>query len=121
MSFARDYQDDAGATSGQRSRSRESEPRPATFLDTTILYVAFPDLTNSFGSTPASELSWPLNGFTIVFAALLIPAGKLADRIGHRKVFVAESGILTAASAGHLRVGTRIRPRATRDRHERSW
>lgn len=70
----------------------------ATFLDTTILYVAFPDINATFGSSPASELSWVLNGFTIVFAALLIPCGKLADRVGHRRVFLVGSAIFTAAS-----------------------
>ena len=57
----------------------------ATFLDTTILFVAFPDITATFSGTSASELSWVLNAYTIVFAAMLIPAGKLADRVGHRQ------------------------------------
>jgi EmrB/QacA subfamily drug resistance transporter len=70
----------------------------ATFLDTTILYVAFPDITETFSGTSASELSWVLNAYTIVFAALLIPAGKLADRVGHRKVFLAGSIVFTVAS-----------------------
>ena len=70
----------------------------ATFLDTTILYVAFPDITATFSNTSASELSWVLNAYTIVFAAMLIPAGKLADRIGHRKVFLTGSILFTVAS-----------------------
>src|SRR5918994_1256258 len=70
----------------------------ATFLDTTILFVAFPDITATFSGTSPSELSWVLNAYTIVFAAVLIPAGKLADRIGHRKVFLAGSTVFTAAS-----------------------
>jgi EmrB/QacA subfamily drug resistance transporter len=70
----------------------------ATFLDTTILYVAFPDITATFSETGASELSWVLNAYTIVFAALLIPAGKLADRVGHRKVFLTGSVVFTVAS-----------------------
>ena len=70
----------------------------ATFLDTTILYVAFPDITATFSDTGASELSWVLNAYTIVFAALLIPAGKLADRVGHRRVFLAGSTVFTVAS-----------------------
>lgn len=70
----------------------------ATFLDTTILYVAFPDIGATFSGTDAAELSWVLNAYTIVFAALLIPAGKVADRIGHRKVFLAGSALFTAAS-----------------------
>ncbi|MEZ5256192.1 MAG: DHA2 family efflux MFS transporter permease subunit [Ilumatobacteraceae bacterium] len=70
----------------------------ATFLDTTILFVAFPDISATFSSTSASELSWVLNAYTIVFAALLIPAGKLADRIGHRRVFLVGSIAFTGAS-----------------------
>ena len=70
----------------------------ATFLDTTILFVAFPDITATFSGTSASELSWVLNAYTIVFAAMLIPAGKLADRVGHRRVFLAGSTVFTVAS-----------------------
>lgn len=70
----------------------------ATFLDTTILFVAFPAISATFSHTGPSELSWVLNAYTIVFAALLIPAGKLADRIGHRQAFLAGSTAFTAAS-----------------------
>jgi MFS family permease len=70
----------------------------ATFLDTTILYVAFPDITRTFAGERASTLSWVLNAYTIVFAALLIPFGKLADRIGHRRVFLVGSTAFTVAS-----------------------
>lgn len=70
----------------------------ATFLDTTILYVAFPDITASFSAASAAQLSWVLNAYTIVFAALLIPAGKIADRVGHRRVFLVGSALFTAAS-----------------------
>lgn len=70
----------------------------ATFLDTTILYVAFPDIATTFTDTGAAELSWVLNAYTIVFAALLIPAGKIADRIGHRRVFLTGSALFTIAS-----------------------
>jgi EmrB/QacA subfamily drug resistance transporter len=71
-----------------------------TYLDTTILFVAFPDITNSFGSSPASTLSWVLNAYTIIFAALLVPAGKLADRLGHRRAFLVGSATFSMASMG---------------------
>ena len=70
----------------------------ATFLDTTILYVAFPAISETFARAGASQLSWVLNAYTIVFAALLIPAGKVADRVGHRRVFLFGSVLFTAAS-----------------------
>jgi len=70
----------------------------ATFLDTTILFVAFPDISSTFSDATPSTLSWVLNAYTIVFAALLIPAGKIADRVGHRRAFLAGSTLFTAAS-----------------------
>lgn len=70
----------------------------ATYLDTTILFVAFPDISATFGDSSVSTLSWVLNAYTIAFAALLVPAGKLADRLGHRRVFLIGSAVFTAAS-----------------------
>jgi MFS family permease len=88
-------------TAEQRSRRTltiASLATLATFLDTTILFVAFPDIGRTFSDTSTAELSWVLNAYTIGFAALLIPAGKVADRIGHRRSFLAGSVLFTAAS-----------------------
>ncbi|MEM7341331.1 MAG: DHA2 family efflux MFS transporter permease subunit [Actinomycetota bacterium] len=70
----------------------------ATYLDTTILFVAFPDITATFGAASSATLSWVLNAYTITFAALLVPAGKLADRLGHRRAFLSGSALFTTAS-----------------------
>lgn len=70
----------------------------AVFLDTTILYVAFPSIGATFPSVSPAGLSWVLNAYTITFAAALIPAGKLADRIGRRKTFLAAVVLFTVAS-----------------------
>lgn len=70
----------------------------ATFLDTTILFVAFPDIVRSFPTVAPTGLSWVLNAYTITFAALLVPAGKLADRLGHKKAFLVGSAAFTLAS-----------------------
>ena len=70
----------------------------ATYLDTTILFVAFPGITASFDTSSTSTLSWVLNAYTIVFAALLVPAGKLADRFGHRRAFLVGSATFSMAS-----------------------
>jgi EmrB/QacA subfamily drug resistance transporter len=70
----------------------------AVFLDTTILYVAFPSIRADFADVSPSTLSWVLNAYTIVFAALLIPAGRLADRVGRRKTFLAAAVLFTVAS-----------------------
>ena len=70
----------------------------AVFLDTTVLFVAFPDIVSSFDSVSPTQLSWVLNGYTIVFAALLVPAGRYADRLGHKRVFLGGSVLFTLAS-----------------------
>src|SRR5262249_44755043 len=42
---------------------------------------------SSLGGGSVSRLSWILNAYAIVFAAALVPAGRLADRIGRRRFF----------------------------------
>ncbi|MBJ7450564.1 MAG: DHA2 family efflux MFS transporter permease subunit [Blastococcus sp.] len=68
-------------------------------LDLFIVNIAFPTLATSFDTTTGA-LSWVLNAYTIVFAALLAPAGRIADRIGRRKVFLAGLATFLAGSLG---------------------
>lgn len=58
------------------------------FLDTTIVNTSFPDIAASFDGASRSELSWILDAYFIVIAALLVPAGLLADRIGRKRAFL---------------------------------
>lgn len=69
------------------------------FLDTTALYVAYPDIRMSFADVSPAQLSWVLNAYTIAFAALLIPAGRLADRLGRKRVFLTGSALFALSSA----------------------
>jgi EmrB/QacA subfamily drug resistance transporter len=59
-----------------------------SFLDVTIVNVAFPDIERDFPEASRADLSWILNGYNIVFAALLVPAGRLADLVGRRRMFL---------------------------------
>src|SRR6201996_7553600 len=59
----------------------------AVFLDTTIVNVAFETISRSFGTT-TGHLSWVLNSYSLVFAAMLIPSGRLADRYGRKRLFL---------------------------------
>ena len=68
------------------------------FLDTTIVNIAFPDISASFAGSGRDALSWVLDGYFVVIAALLVPAGGLADRFGHRRIFLLGVAIFTAAS-----------------------
>ena len=60
--------------------------------------VAFPDLEQTFVDTSRGSLTWVLNAYTIAFAALLIPAGRLADRFGRRRVFMIGLAIFAVSS-----------------------
>jgi EmrB/QacA subfamily drug resistance transporter len=71
-------------------------------LDLFIVNLAFPYIGREYRGTSLSSLSWVLNGYTIVFAAVLVPAGRWADRLGRRRVLLA--GLVTF-SAGSLLCG----------------
>jgi EmrB/QacA subfamily drug resistance transporter len=68
-------------------------------LDLFIVNIAFPDIHRDFPETSLAGLSWILNAYAIVFAALLVPAGRSADRLGRRRSFLAGLALFTAASA----------------------
>ena len=68
-------------------------------LDVFIVNVAFPDIGHDFNGASLANLSWILNGYTIVYAALLVPLGRLADRYGRKAGFVGGLALFTAASA----------------------
>jgi EmrB/QacA subfamily drug resistance transporter len=57
------------------------------FLDATIVNVAFETISRDLRAG-ASSLAWVLNAYSLTFAATLIPAGRLADRYGRRRVFL---------------------------------
>jgi EmrB/QacA subfamily drug resistance transporter len=69
------------------------------FLDTTIVNIAFTDIARHFPRTSLGDLSWVLNGYTVLFAASLIPAGRIADRYGRKRVFLTGLLVFTIASA----------------------
>jgi len=68
------------------------------FLDTTVVNIAFPALQRAFAGERSASVSWVLNAYNIVFAALLISAGQLADRYSRRELFVAGLALFTLAS-----------------------
>jgi EmrB/QacA subfamily drug resistance transporter len=68
------------------------------FLDATIVNVAFPSIRASFPEATISNLSWILNAYNIVFAAFLVPFGRMSDLIGRRRAFVWGVLVFTVAS-----------------------
>jgi EmrB/QacA subfamily drug resistance transporter len=68
-------------------------------LDLFIVNVAFPDIRSDFGGASLADLSWVLNGYAVLYAALLVPLGRLADRYGRLAGFLAGLALFTGASA----------------------
>ncbi|WP_158817951.1 MFS transporter [Methylocapsa sp. S129] len=69
-------------------------------IDATVLYAAFPALRSGFADVSTADLSWVLNAYTVVYAALLAPAGRLADEYGRKRMFVVGVSVFLLASLG---------------------
>jgi EmrB/QacA subfamily drug resistance transporter len=67
-------------------------------LDTTIVNVALPSLVRELHAS-TSELQWIVDAYSLVFAALLLAAGSLSDRVGRKGVLLAGLGVFGLASA----------------------
>jgi len=68
-------------------------------LDLFIVNIAFPDIQADFAGSSVAGLSWVLNAYAIVYAALLVPAGRLADRYGRRRGFLVGMVVFLIGSA----------------------
>ncbi|MEW1691552.1 MFS transporter [Streptomyces sp. NPDC091265] len=68
-----------------------------TVLDGSIVTVAMPAIQSDLGFSPAG-LSWVVNAYLIAFGGLLLLAGRLGDLIGRKRMFLAGTGVFTAAS-----------------------
>lgn len=82
-------------------------------LDNTILNVALPRLSDELGATN-SQLQWIIDGYTLVFAGLLLTTGSLGDRFGRRSalslglvIFVAGSVASGFATSAGMLIATR--------------
>jgi EmrB/QacA subfamily drug resistance transporter len=67
-------------------------------LDLFIVNIAFPAIGKHFGGASLGSLSWILSGYAIVFAALLVPAGRWADAFGRKRAFLLGLGVFVSAS-----------------------
>ncbi len=69
-------------------------------LDLFIVNIAFPSIERSFHHASLGSLSWIVSGYAIVFAALLVPAGRWADAFGRKRAFLLGLAIFVLASVG---------------------
>jgi EmrB/QacA subfamily drug resistance transporter len=68
-------------------------------LDLFIVNVALPQIARDLHEPSLGTLSWVLNGYAIIYAALLVLAGRLADQHNRKTGFLLGVAIFTAGSA----------------------
>jgi DHA2 family methylenomycin A resistance protein-like MFS transporter len=68
-------------------------------LDVTIVNTALSSIGRSLGGG-VPELQWVVSAYTIAFAALILTAGALGDRVGAKKIFMMGFALFTIASVG---------------------
>jgi EmrB/QacA subfamily drug resistance transporter len=66
-------------------------------LDATVVNVALPTIQNAVGFSEQS-LSWVLNAYTLIFGGFLLLGGRLADRLGRRRIFMTGIAVFSGAS-----------------------
>ena len=67
-------------------------------LDTNIVAVSLPSIARDLQGE-FTDVEWVVSAYILPFAALLIPAGALADRLGRRRMLLLGLSIFTLASA----------------------
>src|SRR5256886_14392171 len=56
-------------------------------IDVTIVNVTLPSLVRQLGAT-TTQLQWVVDAYTLVFAALILAAGSVSDRVGRKGVLL---------------------------------
>ncbi|GAB3082056.1 MFS transporter [Pedococcus soli] len=68
-----------------------------TLLDVSIVNVALPSIEQGLSAT-SSDLQWVVSGYALTFGLVLVPAGRLGDATGRRRMFVAGVVVFGVAS-----------------------
>jgi EmrB/QacA subfamily drug resistance transporter len=85
-----------------------------SLLDVSIVNVALPSIQRDLGASPAT-VQWVVSGYALAFGLALVPAGRLGDTLGRRRMFlialsafVATSALSGAAPTVGLLIGARL-------------
>ncbi len=70
-----------------------------SLLDVSIVAVALPSIQRGLGTSP-SAVQWVVSGYALTFGLALVPAGRLGDAIGRRRMFLAALAAFVLCSAG---------------------
>jgi EmrB/QacA subfamily drug resistance transporter len=73
--------------------------------DATVMSIAVPSMIRDLGASVIA-ISWVMNGYNLVLTVLFLTCGRLADRLGHKALFVAGLALFTLASVGCALSGT---------------
>jgi EmrB/QacA subfamily drug resistance transporter len=95
----------SGGDAAERATATEAVSLAAAVLgffvitfDAVVVNVALPSIRGDFGGGIAG-LQWVVDGYTLMFAALLLWAGAFADRAGARRALAVGVAIFVVASA----------------------
>ncbi|QDQ09673.1 MFS transporter [Streptomyces spectabilis] len=69
-----------------------------SILDATVANLAVTDMHGSFPDASVADLTWVISLYAVVFASFLAPAGRLADVLGRRRLYMVGVGLFTATS-----------------------
>src|SRR5690348_10253671 len=85
-----------------------------SLLDVSIVNVALPSIEREMAASPAA-LQWVVSGYALTYGLALVPAGRLGDMFGRRRMFlialaafVVTSAITGAAPTAELLIGARL-------------
>jgi EmrB/QacA subfamily drug resistance transporter len=67
-------------------------------LDVSVANSLMPAIGQEFAGAGRAALSWVITGYAIVFAAALVPAGRIADRAGRRRTYLGGLALFAAGS-----------------------
>lgn len=67
-------------------------------LDLAIVNVAFAEIARSFPGVSRATISWVVTSYSIVFGSLLVVSGRLADRLGRRRIFLQGTALFLLGS-----------------------
>jgi EmrB/QacA subfamily drug resistance transporter len=68
-------------------------------MDVSITNALQPPIERSFHGVGTVAVSWTITAYAITFAAVLVPAGRIADRVGRRRIFIGGLALFAAGSA----------------------
>jgi NTE family protein len=68
-------------------------------LDVSVANALLPAIGTTFGTRDRATLAWIITAYAIVFAAALVPAGRIADRVGRRRSYLVGLALFAVGSA----------------------